>query len=171
MELTRKQVSSHDAAVRVRTWIDKETYFALRLEVYDVEGRLISTQETVEITYNLPLGDHLFQPPPEQRSKQFSSENVIQDEMPLTIHFSSSEEEYRRGEQVFYRIKLKNDSTQSISLAEKSPRIAIGEMKAEEGEVWSYPLAGLAGAVIKPGETVEVTVSWVVEGPPGSTSS
>lgn len=153
---------------RTRVWVDKETYFALRTEVYNQKDQLKSAQETLEITYNLPLDDQLFQREPHQREELgYSDPKKVTDAVPLTIHFSFTEDEYRPRKSVSYHISLQNESTQSIYLAKESPQLAIGEMKEVQSDVWSYPLSGLASAVIKPGERVEVTVSWQVEAPPG----
>jgi len=46
-----------------RLWVDRETGFALKRELYNVDGRLMMGTEYVEVTFGAPVDPQLFQVP------------------------------------------------------------------------------------------------------------
>lgn len=107
----------------VRVWVDKETFFALWVEVYDGKDQLRSKQETLQITYEPPTDDALFHLPSHQTlSESLEMGEVIEDASPLKINFASNQANYRQGDWVKFQITIENTASKPIRLGKEPPK-------------------------------------------------
>jgi len=166
LELSVRDRRITDEVTRMRVWVDRETFYALKVEAYDSRNRLRFGQETKEIAYNPPMDPALFQPGNPGAPSFEEKEETTLGEVPLKIRFASTGIEYRRGERVSFRLTLENVGDRPIRLGDQKARLSVGDLKEGQG-VWEQELDALAGVTIRPGKSVQAIATWRVDVPPG----
>ena len=151
---------------RMRLWVDRETFYALKMEAFDSQNHLRFGQEVKEIEYNPPMDSALFQPDHPDAPAFEAKEETALEEGSLRIRFASTGVVYRRGERVSFRLTLENVGERPIRLDDRRSRLSVGYLKEGQG-VWEQELDALAGVTIPPGKSVRATATWRVDVPPG----
>ena len=166
LELSVRDRRIAEEITRMRLWVDRETFYALRMEAFDSQNRLRFGQEVREIAYNPPMDSALFQPDHPDAPAFEAKEETALKEGSLRIRFASTGVEYRRGERVSFRLTLENAGESPIRLDDRGSRLSVGNLKEEQG-VWEQELDALSGVIIPPGKSVRATATWRVDVPPG----
>lgn len=166
LELSVRDRRFVEEITRMRLWVDRETFYALKMEAFDSQNRLRFGQEVREIEYNPPMDSAIFQPDLPDAPAFEGKEETALEEGPLRIRFASTGVEYRRGERVAFRLTLENVGESPVRLTDQRARLSVGYLKEEQG-VWEQELDALAGVTIPPGKSVQATATWQVDVPPG----